>query len=377
MKHSFIVLSFGIILLFIGCGGGGKSGSFFIDASPQPIACELDGECPSGQHCDTLQNICIENPVCEDHGDCGSGMYCLEQGCLQSEEGSPCATTENCASGFSCNASNVCECTDVSCGACFPTTLTASKVTADVMLAVDRSGSMAEEFLAVGEAITDKITPLQNEMHFGITYFPSPITGSCDVEDPTVDVGGNTTSLIAESFALVDTGGGTPIALTLKTLLDGRHISDASKERSLILISDGSDSCSSGLDPVEEARKLAQTGVTIYAVGFGDSPDIPLLHSIAQQGNTTSAYSSQDAIELSADLDTIFSSIGGCRFDVAGQVTDISELEVKVGGAVIGRDQTHTNGFDYLGGQNQIQLYGQACQLAQLGLSLSAVQGCP
>src|SRR5262249_47862832 len=88
--------------------------------------------------------------------------------------------------------------------------------------------------------------------------------------------------------------------------------------------------------------------------------------------------------DLKKALDAIRQQAFSCTFNVPGVVSGKNgpasvKLKITVAGktVTISLDTTHTGGWDFLPGSQQVQLFGEACDLINaLGAKLEIVLGC-
>ncbi|MEZ4440340.1 MAG: hypothetical protein R3B72_14680 [Polyangiaceae bacterium] len=203
---------------------------------------------------------------------------------------------------------------------------------------------------------------------------------------------------------------GTPLAPALDGAIDAMLGQSTTGVTSVVLLTDGlPTSCDSPDDPqandIQRAIDAASTGlgaaVRTYVVGVIDgttAADPENLSAIAQAGGTARyagceegadcAYSvNVDNFEadLQQALDAIALDAISCSFDlpaVSGGAADYEAVNITIRqGAytiTVPRDSNHQDGWDYLGGMSQVQLYGKACQTLKedVEAKVEVVVGC-
>jgi len=191
----------------------------------------------------------------------------------------------------------------------------------------------------------------------GCTSNAVPITAR--ISD--VVLGGLTPTRSAESTGAAD----------LATLADQRP-------KYLLLATDGLPNC----DPANPSQKADDSagaeqavadalaaGFPTFVIGIGETMAETTLNQLAisggvpQTGAATSYYQVGDTAELVAALGRILGSIS-CVFelpDPTGSLESTDNISVLVNGAVLARDTSHVNGWDYTTGTMQIQLFGSSC----------------
>ena len=98
-----------------------NSGKVPIGTDQNPITCQADSDCPSGDSCVT--NVCQKAPPsgCSADTDCASGQACVNGECVAAPE---CTANTDCAPGQVCAAGACVDffvspaCTTCPCGAC-------------------------------------------------------------------------------------------------------------------------------------------------------------------------------------------------------------------------------------------------------------------
>ncbi len=128
----------------------------------------------------------------------------------------------------------------------------------------------------------------------------------CSDSELLVPFGSDDRAELRTAVTALKPRGQTPIALALQRA--GEDFADLEADRAVVLVTDGIESC--GGDPVDTARSLAETGVTVHVIGFG-------------LGN--------EKDEDMAGLEAIAGAAGG-RFVTAGSAAELRKaLEATVG----------------------------------------------
>jgi len=203
---------------------------------------------------------------------------------------------------------------------------------------------------------------------------------------------------------------GTPLAPALDGAIDAALNLGVSGVTSVVLLTDGRPtSCDTAEDPdandiqlaVDAAASGLSAAVRSYVVGVidGDSAAHPgNLSALAEAGGTARYPGCADADDCAysvnvanfeADLNQALESIAldaiSCSYDVP-QVdegtADYSQVNITVTSegltTIVPKDTGHDNGWDYLAGQQQVQLYGKACEMlkADPSAEVEVVVGC-
>ncbi len=251
-----------------------------------------------------------------------------------------------------------------------------------VLVLLDSSGSMGQgnKWRDATTAITNMLVDdRNNHIEFGFDPFPSGL--GCDVSlSPMFTVGDNLNHL-----PIIDWGasqnpdllfGSTPLLSVMGRLINrpGR-IADSDVSGSVVLISDGADTCHNPHNEVpDELRSTVEQAVAlhdirVFAIGFGnleqDAQD--QLNAIAEAGatGTTTYMEASDQQDLEALFKQISSMVTSCIFTVpyAGADADYDQVNFYHDGEVVPRDTTHQEGWDWVNEVNktQVEFYGSFC----------------
>lgn len=208
---------------------------------------------------------------------------------------------------------------------------------------------------------------------------------------------------------------GTPLAPALGGTLDAALAMSMPGVTSVVLLTDGlPTSCDSTSDPsandiqraLDAAASAAGNGVRTYVVGIDaeaassdPATDLAInLSALAAAGGTSSYAGCEAANEcaylvnvdnfedaLASALESIALEAASCTFELPtpnGGTPDYDAVNITVtnadGTQAIPRDTSHANGWDYLQGNDKVQLYGAACDLLKEDASakVEVVVGC-
>lgn len=171
-----------------------------------------------------------------------------------------------------------------------------------VLLVLDKSSSMnysdsngQPKWTSARQAIQNVTCNFDDAINFGLMIFPYP--DRCNPGQVVVDIGNNNCTSIVNGLGDPPPTGGnyTPIYQTLDNVLNYPPMLDQTKRRILILITDGWQWCDNCRDQycsevrfeaLNSAANLRAQGITIYAVGFGNSVDPVLLNRLAYESGT-------------------------------------------------------------------------------------------
>jgi hypothetical protein len=280
------------------------------------------------------------------------------------------------------------------------------RFTADVVVVLDRSGSMGERSGGGAGAATkwdDAAAAVKatvagsSTLSWGLKLFP---TGAQRCEaSPTVEVpvSGSSAAAIRTAIDLAGPpmgtlGEGTPTAAAVQAATAYLRSLAFSFPRSIVLATDGAPTCQGDRsDPRDDARAIAAieqaaaAGFKTYVIGIATAAaDHDTLNRMAEAGGTprpgaTRYYRAGNRAELTAALDTITASLITCVFPLANRPPDPGFVTVTVGGKPIPRDPSHAQGWDYISGNSAIQVYGMACESLKTATARDAgiFYGCP
>ncbi len=355
--------------------------------------CATTANCDDGLVCDPQNDACARDVPCTLHMDCGALAACtVDETCAQSAPGGPCDVDQNCVVGETCFA-----------GICIPEGCTGEEFTAEavppnVLIVLDRSGSMDEELDNSGgaskwdvakDAIAELVATHGDAVRFGLLVYPGTDLacdegGDCSEGVVPVDIGLATADAITD---YVQTSGTcnfrTPTAEALRVALDLQTLHDTGRGNFILLITDGAANCD---DPVPDVLALHQSvpPVDVYVVGFGSGIDEDQLTDMAEAGGKAlpddpSFYLADDPQALDAAFAAIVGDVLGCDYALDDAPADPDELYIYFDGVQVPRDPTRATGWDYDSATVHVQFHGNACDALRFGIveDLVIVYGCP
>ena len=265
---------------------------------------------------------------------------------------------------------------------------------ANVLLVVDRSGSMDERLGNDGTkwevalaAVETLLMNFNGNIRFGLHVFPGTNPscsqgGMCQGGATTVPVGDNTASAINMYLANASTcRSGTPIAEAMTLVQAYQGLRDTTRNNYVFLITDGQATCD---DPVPEVRALANAGIPTYVIGFGSGVDPQQLSDMARAAGTARMgnpvyYQADSAASLNMTLNELAGSVLSCDYTITNGPMDANELRVYFNAQAVPRDPTRMTGWDYNTMTRSLRFNGNACQALRAGVvtELTIVYGCP
>ncbi|MBI1948443.1 MAG: VWA domain-containing protein [Deltaproteobacteria bacterium] len=367
-----------------------RDGTCFAQGS-EGDGCTTTQECTLPLTCDPSTDTCTTDVGCTSNADCGAASYCGPDGlCLPSTTATICEDDSQCIAGERC-VGVVCIPEE-----CQGEAFAAENVPANLMITIDRSGSMNDDLGPDGskwdvarDAVDTVVTTYQGQIRFGLNPYPGTNQSCSEGQDcgtgyVAIDVGPGNEGAISTFLDGADTCRfGTPTAENLQILVGHASLQDAARGNYVLLITDGQSTCG---DPIPVVAQLfAQTpSVATFVIGFGDGVDPDELTAMANAGGRPRAggqayYQADDAASLQAALADILGSVLSCDYVVAGAGDDPDALTIYFNGQPVPRDPSGQTGWDYFPQGERLRFAGNACIALQSGVvtDLTIVFGCP
>ena len=235
---------------------------------------------------------------------------------------------------------------------------TGTQQPADLLLLLDRSGSMADDIASnnsctgrgapanctarwptVTTALTQVLTSSPVGVNWGLKFFTSPNGGTCGVSaGADVAVGANTTAQIQAAIAGTTPASQTPTTAAIKaaaaylqTLTDGNA-------HYILLATDGQPNCDPGNSTSTTAAVVANTvaaiaaaaapgvGIKTYVIGIG--PSAGNLDNFAKAGGTGTYFPATSPDALTTALSTIAGQVASCVFRMNATPNDPNNIGV-------------------------------------------------
>jgi hypothetical protein len=124
--------------------------------------------------------------------------------------------------------------------------------------------------------------------------------------------------------------------------------------------------------------KLHDAGIFTYVIGIAFPESEARLTDFAVRGGTGHYYPAQSGVELEQALATVGNRIVSCTLELSSPPQDPSLTNILLDGVALPRDTTHESGWDFVGGDKGVVIYGSYCDKLQTGThDVTAVYGCP
>ena len=300
---------------------------------------------------------------------------------------------------------------DANCGV---QTSSTTKLPTDVLLVLDRSGSMSESIAAdccctsscrnitgaqmcsdtsnctqrwpaLTTAVTSTLSAAPS-IDWGLKMFSSPSQNSaCGVtQGVEVPVGGGSSNALQTAISNVSPNGNTPTASAISAATAYlRNVTDTNA-KVILLATDGEPNCKAGsrdtstsdVDGTTTAIADALTaGYKVYVIGIG--PSVGNLDNFAQAGGTGHYYPATSAQDLANALASISAAVSSCTFEMSQTPPDVNNLAVYLDGALVSKNST--NGWSFGATSQTVILNGTTCAQITSGAAtkVQVLFGCP
>jgi hypothetical protein len=298
---------------------------------------------------------------------------------------------------------------------CGMTTFDLGRLPPEVMLVLDRSGSMrrtpagdvpmggeADKWTQALAAIDRAVTQTQDVIEWGIGLFPLPVSrvqsdpNRCkgDLPPSIAPAASNHDAVMneARTHAPVIDVGATPTryaVIAARTFLQARTTKNP---KAIVLTTDGVPNCADGDDSkpdvdetVAAVSASAAAGIPVYVIGLSlngaDGHDT--LNRLADAGGVARAgaadhfYAVTDPTAFDAALQAIAGRVASCTFALDHDPPSPDDVAVKLDGQRIPR--ADGEGWSYGSGNRTVVLSGSWCEKAKMqgAGKVSIVLGCP
>jgi hypothetical protein len=300
---------------------------------------------------------------------------------------------------------------DVDGGNCGITTNGLTPQPADLLLVLDRSGSMSYDigsdvyctdakapancttrWSTVTTSLNQVLSSASGDVQWGLKFFTSPGGSTC-----TVNAGADvkipaTAADITAAISGTSPANQTPTTAAINSAVEYLNGLNDGRSHFILLATDGQPNCDPGTSSTVSATTVAHTaaaiktahdssGINTFVIGIGPSPGN--LTSFAQSGGTGDYYPATSPDQLTTALNSITKKVASCVFNLGKYPPDPNNIVIEFNGDPSQRapqDTTHTNGWDYTSpADTSVQVYGSWCDKITNGTytSTEVILGCP
>src|SRR6478609_676766 len=289
-----------------------------------------------------------------------------------------------------------------------------SRQPAEILLLLDRSGSMKEKpsgssgsdskWDLVVPAVNEVVTATNASISWGLKAFPEGEGKECIADSvtsavPVTIAPDHAAAVTAQVMALTPEGNGTPTGAAVDAAVNYLKSLTDPNPKFILLATDGEPSCGSTSGGSTNARTYAvqavadaaSAGIKTVVVGVATTKssatqalnDMAIAGQMPQDSTDPSApkyYLASTKDELVRALTQITGQVSNCVFDLTSKPPDPSNIAVEVDGQRAPQDTTHSNGWDYIGSDySQVEVFGTWCESikAATANSVNFVLGCP
>src|SRR6185369_5972132 len=303
---------------------------------------------------------------------------------------------------------------DVMNGECAHEAFELSRQPAEILIVLDRSGSMREppsggmagttKWDLVVPGVNEVVTATDASVSWGLKAFPEGegmqcAAGSVTNVIPVAIAANNAAAVTAQITATTPDGVGTPTGDAINAAVTYLKTLTEPNPKFILLATDGEPTCVGTTNNTNQARTFAVQAVTdaanagfktvVIGVATTKAAATNALNDMAIAGQMPRVdsdptapkfYLASTKDDLVKSLQQITGQVSSCVFNLTSTPPDPDNIAVKINGQKAPRDATHTNGWDYLGtGYKQVEVFGQWCdQLKAADANkVNFILGCP
>jgi hypothetical protein len=282
---------------------------------------------------------------------------------------------------------------------CGMQTISASRQPADILLVLDRSGSMAYStsadsncatgatdctgrWPALTSAVNATLSSMSGSINWGLKLFSS--TGNACGVNSGVEVLITTTSVTAIQSVITSTqpGGNTPTAQAVQAAAAYLQTVKDQNTKYILLATDGEPNCAIGGNStpnvqatVEAIAAATAAGFPVYVIGIG--PSVGNLDNFAVAGGTTNYFSATSPQAMTDAFTSISNAVTTCTFNLAQASPDVNNVAVYLDKSLVAKDSA--NGWSLGANSTTIELNGSTCDKITSGAAtqVQVLFGCP
>jgi hypothetical protein len=298
---------------------------------------------------------------------------------------------------------------DANCGSA---TSTATRQPADVLLVLDRSGSMdysiaedcyctqptgggggqvcsntsncTKRWPSLTSAVDATLTATTGSINWGLKLYSSTGNGCTVSNGVEVAISGTSVSTIQTQIGNTSPGGNTPTAQAITAATTYLKTVNDNNNRVILLATDGEPNCASGgsstpnvqatVDAITAAKSA---GFLVYVIGIGPQAALTNLQSFAVAGGTGNYYPATSPQDLATAFSSISKAVTTCTFTSPTAPPDVNNVAVYMDKTLVQKDSA--NGWSFGANNQTFVLNGSSCDKITSGAA-SNVQilfGCP
>jgi hypothetical protein len=272
---------------------------------------------------------------------------------------------------------------------------------AQMLIVLDRSGSMAEvvppvvgtKWVNVTTALNETMTATNDSVLWGLKLFPQP-TGCIVPDGVDVPIAPMNAGPVAGAILTAAPNGSTPTALAVTKAVEYLKSLGTTTPKYIVLATDGLPNCKANggggaMDPdgaIMAVQAAAAEGFHTFVVGIATAMTAAdgTLSMMAVAGMEPRAgdpkyYPVTSRADLVAALGLITGQVTNCVFPLDQLPPAPSDVTVRINGMVVPRDPNHMAGWDLTSNASSVQVYGAYCDMlkaAGAGAKVDIVYGC-
>jgi len=312
------------------------------------------------------------------------------------------------------NGGNAQDAGDVMNGECAHEAFELSRQPAEILIVLDRSGSMKEvptggtagttKWDLVVPGVNEVVTATDASVSWGLKVFPEGEGQSCSATSvtnaiPVAIAAMNAGAVTAQITATTPEGNGTPTGAAINAAVAYLKTLTEPNPKFILLATDGEPSCAASGSNATAARTFAVQAVTdaaaagfktvVVGVATTKTAATNALNDMAVAGQmarvdpdpaATKYYLASTKDELVKSLQAITGQVSSCVFDLKSAPPDPDNIAVQINGQKAPKDTTHMSGWDYTGtGYQRVEVFGQWCDQLKTAdaKKVNFILGCP